>query len=73
MANEVPGVVVPKNILDRMATAKDQTQSKKLGVQIAKELMEQIKDRVAGFAISAPFGNVKMALAAADKFDINEI
>jgi len=70
MANEVPGVVVPKNILDRMATAKDQLQSKKLGVQIAKELMEQIKDRVAGFAISAPFGNVKMALAAADKFDI---
>jgi homocysteine S-methyltransferase len=73
MANEVPGVVVPKNILDRMATAKDQTQSKKLGVQIAKELMEQVKGRVAGFAISAPFGNVKMALAAADKFDINAV
>jgi len=29
--------------------------------------MEQISGIVGGFAISAPFGNVKMALAAAGK------
>ncbi len=73
MANEVPGVVVPQKILDRMSKTKDAKDSKKAGVEIAAELMEQIKDITAGFAISAPFGNVKMALAAAGKTDINQI
>jgi homocysteine S-methyltransferase len=71
MANEVPGVVVPAKILDRMARTKDAKDSQRAGTEIARELMEQISDYVAGFAISAPFGNVKMALAAAGKIEIN--
>ena len=35
--------------------------------------MDKIKDVVAGFAISAPFGNVNMALAAAGKIGIEKI
>ena len=70
MANEVPGVVVPQKILDRMAKTKDAKDSKRAGVEIARELMEQISRLVGGFAISAPFGNVKMALAAAGKMEI---
>ncbi len=73
MANEVPGVVVPAEILERMSKTKDQQDGKKAGVEIAMELMEKIKDAVAGFAISAPFGNVNMALACADKTDIGRI
>jgi homocysteine S-methyltransferase len=73
MANEVPGVVVPPEILNRMSKTKDQQEGKILGVQIAMELMEKIKDVVAGYAISAPFGNVNMALAAAGKIDLNKI
>ncbi|MGB8225545.1 MAG: bifunctional homocysteine S-methyltransferase/methylenetetrahydrofolate reductase [Sedimentisphaerales bacterium] len=73
MANEVPGVVVPQKILDRMAKMKEAKDSKKAGIEIARELMEQISGLVGGFAISAPFGNVKMALAAAGKIDINQI
>ncbi|MDD5011178.1 MAG: bifunctional homocysteine S-methyltransferase/methylenetetrahydrofolate reductase [Phycisphaerae bacterium] len=73
MANEVPGVVVPPKILEKMSRAKDANDGKKLGVQIAVELMDKIKDNVAGFAISAPFGNVNIALAAAGKIDINKI
>jgi len=46
---------------------------RKAGVRIALDLMDRIGDNVAGFAISAPFGNVKMALAAAGKIDINQI
>ena len=71
MANEVPGVVVPQKILDRMARTKDAKDSKQAGVEIARELMEEISGYTGGFAISAPFGNVKMALAAAGKMDIN--
>ncbi len=71
MANEVPGVVVPQKILEKMSRTKDAKDGRKMGVQIAVELMDKIKDNVAGFAISAPFGNVNMALAAAGKIDVS--
>jgi methionine synthase I (cobalamin-dependent)/5,10-methylenetetrahydrofolate reductase len=71
MANEVPGVVVPAKLLERMSAAKTQQQGKTIGVEIARELIEEIKDRVAGFAVSAPFGNVKIALAVLGKIEID--
>ncbi len=71
MANEVPGVVVPKKLLEKMSRTKDGQDGRKAGVEIAMELMNKISDNVAGFAISAPFGNVNMALAAAGKIDIS--
>jgi len=73
MANEVPGVVVPPKLLERMSAAKTQQQGKTIGVEIAMELIDQIKDRVAGFAVSAPFGNVKIALAVLGKIEIDKI
>jgi homocysteine S-methyltransferase len=73
MANEVPGVVVPAKLLERMSAAKTQQQGKTIGVEIARELIEKISDRVAGFAVSAPFGNVKIALAVLGKIEIGKI
>jgi homocysteine S-methyltransferase len=70
MANEVPGVVVPERLLDRMSAAQTREQGRALGIEIAQELVAQIEDRVAGFAVSAPFGNVKSALAVLGKMDI---
>jgi homocysteine S-methyltransferase len=67
MANEVPGVVVPKALLDRMSAATTKEQGVALGVQIARELVAKIRGRVAGFAVSAPFGNVQTALAVLGK------
>lgn len=67
MANEVPGVVVPKALLDRMSAATTKEQGVGLGVQIARELVAKIRGRVAGFAVSAPFGNVQTALAVLGK------
>jgi homocysteine S-methyltransferase len=63
MANEVPGVVVGQHLLDRMAKAKDQDDGRKIGIEIAREMIEQLAPHAAGFAVSAPFGNVKIALA----------
>lgn len=62
MANEVPGVVVPGEMLKRMSAATTREQGRELGVQIARELVESIADIVDGFAVSAPFGNVSIAL-----------
>jgi len=73
MANEVPGVVVPKKLLERMSAAKTQQQGKIIGIEIARELIDEIHDMVAGFAVSAPFGNVKIALATLGKIGIEQV
>jgi homocysteine S-methyltransferase len=73
MANEVPGVVVPPELLERMSKATTQEEGRKIGIEIAREMIETLKPYVAGFAISAPFGNVKIALAAIGKIALDEI
>ncbi len=70
MANEVPGVVVPSQLLQRMAQAKTQEDGRKIGIEIAREMIKQLAPHVAGFAVSAPFGNVRMALAALGRMEI---
>ena len=69
MANEVPGVVVPAQVLERMATAQTREQGRALGIQIAQEMVDMVADRVAGFAVSAPFGNVDTALSVLGKLE----
>jgi methionine synthase / methylenetetrahydrofolate reductase(NADPH) len=70
MANEVPGVVVPRPLLDRMSGAKTKEQGRILGIEIARELAKALRGRVAGFAVSAPFGNVETALAVLGRMDV---
>ncbi len=70
MANEVPGVVVPQKILDRMSKAKSKEDGRKIGVEIAREMVEALRGDVAGFTVSAPFGNVNTALAVMGKVDV---
>jgi len=62
MNNEVPGVVVPQSILDRMAACRSKEQARQTGVDIAREIRDQVAPRVAGFQVSAPLGIVDIAL-----------
>jgi len=71
MANEVPGVSVPNDILERMSQAKTREEGRDLGIDIAHEMVDAIQDRVAGFAVSAPFGNVNTALAVLGKASVS--
>ena len=73
MANEVPGVVVPARLLERMAPAQTREQARRCGVDIAREMIDTIESYVDGFAVSAPFGNVRTALAVLQKIEVNEI
>ncbi len=73
MANEVPGVVVPDELLERMSQAKTKQQGVAIGIEIAREMIEEISGYVQGFAVSAPFGNVRIALAALGKIDIDKV
>jgi homocysteine S-methyltransferase len=62
--NEVPGVRVTPEIMDRMRAAS--TISKEAGrdegLKIARESLAEVRDLIQGVQVSAPFGNVKYAL-----------
>jgi homocysteine S-methyltransferase len=64
LANEVPGVMVPAHVIDRMRRANEK--SKEHGVQegiaIAREMLERVRPSVQGVQVSAPFGRVELAL-----------
>jgi methionine synthase / methylenetetrahydrofolate reductase (NADH) len=64
LANEVPGVVVPPEVLERMRKAQDKGKEAALaeGVKIAREMFQQVKGTVQGVQVSAPFGRVEVAL-----------
>ena len=63
MHNEVPGVVIPDAILDRMAQRETRDDQLKEGVAIARESVACIADRIAGIQVSAPFGKIELACA----------
>jgi homocysteine S-methyltransferase len=67
MKNEVPGVVVPDFILERMRAYTKKEDALAEGIAIAREMMEEIRAGVAGFQVSAPFGKVELALAVLGK------
>jgi len=62
MNNEIPGVTVPTILMDRMRATKSKEDALNEGITIAKEMVKQIKDRVEGVQVSAPFGKVNLAL-----------
>jgi homocysteine S-methyltransferase len=64
LANEVPGVVVPAEVLERMRKAQEKGKEAALaeGVKIAREMFRQVKGTVQGVQVSAPFGRVEVAL-----------
>ena len=63
MRNEVPGVVVPDSIIERMSSITSRDDQLRMGVQIARESVDHVRHRVAGIQVSAPFGKVATALA----------
>jgi methionine synthase I (cobalamin-dependent)/5,10-methylenetetrahydrofolate reductase len=67
MNNEVPGVVVPSQILDRMRSRAAKEDAIEEGITIAREMMTRIRDRVRGFQVSAPFGRIELALKVLEK------
>ncbi len=63
MRNEVPGVMVPDSVMERMAAPATKEEQRQVGIAIAREAIASIRGKVAGAQISAPFGNVNTAIA----------
>jgi homocysteine S-methyltransferase len=68
LANEVPGVVVPASVIERMhaASAKSKEHALQEGIAIAREMFERVRSSVQGLQVSAPFGRVPFALQVFD-------
>jgi homocysteine S-methyltransferase len=62
MRNEVPGVIVPDEIMKRMAKSDSREAQREEGIAIAVESIEAIRSRIRGIQVSAPFGNVETAI-----------
>ncbi|MBR5414990.1 MAG: bifunctional homocysteine S-methyltransferase/methylenetetrahydrofolate reductase [Thermoguttaceae bacterium] len=64
MGNEVPGVVIPAEVMRRMeeASGGSKEDQMKVGIEIAREAIERIRPRVGGVQVSAPFGRVELSM-----------
>lgn len=69
--NEVPGVEVTPEILERMRAASDKSKedAREEGIAIARESLLEVRDVIQGVQVSAPFGNVKYALQVFEALD----
>ena len=63
MRNEVPGVIVPDSIMERMASVDRREDQLAIGIEIARESVARVRDRVSGIQVSAPLGNIETAWA----------
>ena len=67
MQNEVPGVEIPDAIMQRMGSVESREDQLKMGVEIARESVDRVRDRVVGIQVSAPFGNILTALSVIEE------
>ena len=65
MNNEMPGIVIPQPILDRMRRADTGNRARAEGVKIAQEILLEVREMVQGAVISAPLGRYAMAAEVA--------
>ena len=59
--NEVPGIVIPEAIRERMR-GKEKEAGVREGLAIAREFIASVRDRVGGFYIIPPFGRYEIAV-----------
>jgi homocysteine S-methyltransferase len=64
LANEVPGVSVPAEVIARMRRAGERSKDHATaeGIAIAREMLARVRGVVQGVQVSAPFGKVELAL-----------
>ncbi|MEK7725240.1 MAG: bifunctional homocysteine S-methyltransferase/methylenetetrahydrofolate reductase [Acidobacteriota bacterium] len=71
MHNEVPGVNVTPEILDRMRKASEisKEEAREEGIRIARESLLEVREFIQGVQVSAPLGNVRYALQVFEVLD----
>lgn len=64
MQNEVPGVVIPDEMMKRMEESSKGSKEDQMntGIEIARESIQAVRDRVSGVQASAPFGRIDIVM-----------
>jgi methionine synthase / methylenetetrahydrofolate reductase(NADPH) len=70
MANEVPGVSVPAEILERMRAAEEAGHARDEGLVIARELVAELAGRVQGLQITVPAGAFATAVQVLEAIEV---
>ncbi len=60
--NEVPGMSIPEPILERMRKADSAEAARKIGIEVAQQILRETKDMVQGAYIIPPFNRFEVAL-----------
>lgn len=68
MKNEVPGVTVPDEIMERMEAVESREEQRAAGIAIAREAVAELHGHIQGVQVSAPFGNIDSALAVLEGY-----
>jgi homocysteine S-methyltransferase len=68
MKHEVPGVTVPDEIMERIGSVETREEQRATGIAIAREAVAELRDRIQGVQVSAPFGNIDSALKVLEGF-----
>ncbi len=66
--NEVPGMQVPEAVRERMRKAGTGAAARREGVAIAREMLAEVKNEVAGAYVMPPFERYDLALEVIDGF-----
>ncbi len=66
--NEVPGMQVPESVRERMRKAGTGADARKEGVAIAREMLAEFRDQVAGAYVMPPLERYELALQVVDGF-----
>jgi len=70
LANEVPGGHVPPRVFERLAeVGHDAAAAREIGVEIALETLERLRDVVAGVHVTSPVGDTTAALDVVRRLD----
>jgi len=64
--NEVPGMQIPEEIRERMRRTPGGEAARKEGVQIARDMLFAVRDRVQGAYLMPPLGRYELALEVLD-------
>jgi 5,10-methylenetetrahydrofolate reductase len=66
MRNEVPGVKVPDEVIKRIGKYDSKEDQLKTGIDIARDMVRQVRKFTQGIQISAPFGRYQIPLQVAE-------
>ena len=66
MKNEVPGVYLPDEVIQRIAKFNTKEDQLKAGIEIAQSMVDKVQGFVQGIQVSAPFGRYALAVEVAE-------